>query len=134
MIADVEALVIAELLATDAVTAIVGDRISTDHPDSHGEPWIKITQLDASADPSASFDRLVTYLIQLDCYAGADGGSPEASALARTAREAIWAMSGQRADAVVSAAKAWGLTNIPDTGLEPARARYLLTASVTAHP
>lgn len=134
MIADGEALVIAELLATDAVTAIVGERISTDHPDSHGEPWVKVTQLDVSADPNASFDRLVTYLIQLDCYAGADGGSPQASTLARTVRAAIWAMSGQRDGAVVSMAKAWGLANIPDTDLEPARPRYLVTASVTAHP
>lgn len=114
------------------------------HPPAEGdrdEPWIQVTQLDAPQAPNDPADRLVEFYFQFDCYAGADGGMPEAERISRTLRDHLHLMPGQH-DAptvdddavVVSCVTIIGASSQPDTdAFEPARDRFVVTASVYAH-
>lgn len=109
-------------------------RIVGKTPSSTAAPWVRVTQLDASQDDTSQFDHLVEFYLQLDCYAGATGGQPEASLLARTVRAAVIDMPGEHDDCIVTRARISGAARVPDQALEPARERVIVTAIVTAHP
>jgi hypothetical protein len=106
-----------------------------DDPDS--TPWVRLTQLDASAQPNSRADHLTAFLFQIDCYARQrpSGGSPQAEAhlLGRTVRAALVAMPGQRGDAVVTGVRMLGHARRPDTDFEPARERVILTVQAWMH-
>jgi hypothetical protein len=124
------------LRATPEVVEITG-RIVTKTPDSTGEPWVRVTKIDGQPTPGDVADHLIAFYLQLDCYASATGGLPEASRLARTVRAAIAALNEPGVSvsgAVVTGAKVIGDTRVPDTDLEPARERVILTVVVWAHP
>lgn len=130
MIPDIEKVVAKYLRAA----AGFNSRVVGKTPDSITDSWVRLTVLDGGQDPGSSADRNVAFLIQLDCYAGASGGQPEASTLARTVRSLIATIdTASHADAIVSGARITGYARIPDTGLEPARERFVLTATVWAH-
>jgi hypothetical protein len=135
MIVDPEALVVAHLRATSAVTAITS-RIGSRHPLEHDQPWVKVTLLDEQPAPGSPALHLTGPLVQIDCYAGSDRETAQARAslLARTVREAVHAMpAASHTGAVVTSSRA-GMRRLPDTDFDPARERYVLTCDLTAHP
>lgn len=115
-----------------AVAAITGEIVSKT-PDTTSRPWVRIHQLDATNAPKLPLDYLITYFVQLDCYAGADNDVDEAELLVRTVREALDDMPNFSHAAVVSSVKFSGLSRLPDEDFEPARERYVLDAQVVMH-
>ena len=130
MIPDIEK-VVAKYLRDEAA---FDSRVVGKTPDSIADSWVRLTVLDGAQEQTSVADRNVAYLIQLDCYAGASGGQPEASTLARTVRSLIVTIAdADHADAIVTGARITTFARIPDTGLEPARERFVITATVWAH-
>lgn len=130
MIPDIEKIVATQLRADSAVIALAA-RIVGKTPSSIGDPWVRVTQLDGPSDGVT--DRLVAFLVQLDCYAGSDGGQPEANLLGRTVRASLRSMRGSVADAVVTGHRIVSDARIPDTAFEPARERRVVTVEIWAH-
>lgn len=111
-----------------------GLRVVGKTPDSTATAWVRLTQLDAR-DLSEPKDHLVSYLLQLDCYAGKTGGQPEANTLGLAVRAALRDLpEAVLDDAVVAEARIVGHARIPDTEFTPARERVVVTVDVRAHP
>lgn len=134
MIPDAERAVSHYLLEDNDVTTLCGRRIVGKTPSTTDEPWVRATWLAAMNDPRIPVDYLTTNMVQLDCYAGKDGGQPEAKLLARTVRASLDAMpAADNDDVEVTAVRFVGMVRLPDTDFEPARERVILTAQVWAH-
>lgn len=130
MIPDIEKVVAYYLRESDDFDS----RVVGKTPDSIADSWVRLTVLDAPQSPGSSTDYSVAFYLQFDCYAGATGGQPEASELARTVRSLLMDIAdADHSGAIVSGARVNGYARIPDTGLEPARERFVLTATVWAH-
>lgn len=130
MIPDIEKIVAAHLRDAAPITDLDA-RVVGKTPDTLTRPWVRVTQLDGSSD--AATDHLVGFLVQFDCYAGADGGQPEANLLARTVRLVLRDLRGPVTDAVVTGVRVTGDARIPDDTFEPARERRVITAEIYAH-
>ena len=103
-------------------------------PDSRETPWVQITQLDAPKETGSTPEHLISFMLQFDCYAGADGGQPEAALLGRTVRALLTVMpEAAHEGAVVTQARLLSHARIPDRDIEPARQRVILTADVRMH-
>lgn len=113
--------------------AALGARVVGKPPSQTESPWVQLRQLDASDAPTSRAEHLINYLLQADCYAGKEGGQPEAVLLARTVRAALHAMPGVRDGVVITSARFTGMARIPDTDFESARERVVLTATIHAH-
>ena len=126
--------IVSGYLRTHADIEALDTRIVGKTPSDTSQSWVRLTQLDAGNSPKSSVEHLIAYFFQLDCYAGGDGGQPEASLLARTVRAAL-AVIGETTfdDAVVSNARFTNMARTPDTTLEPARERVILDAVVRMH-
>lgn len=101
-------------------------------------PFVRVTQLDDRAVDEIS-DRLIEYMVQLDCYAGSTAqlnhqGQAEASTLSRTVRAALLDMVGVRDGATVTGVRFVSNPRVPDAAFEPARERFIRTVIVWAHP
>jgi hypothetical protein len=121
-------------LREHADVAALVDRVVGKTPDTTSTPWVRLTQLDATNAPGSRREHLISYLLQLDCYAGADGGQPEAKLLARTVRAALELMPDATHDgAVCTSVRIVGDVRRPDTDFEKARERVILTAIVHLH-
>jgi hypothetical protein len=127
-----------EAILTTYLQARTGKRIVGTTPSDISTPWVRLTQLDAPpVDPEA--ERLIAYMVQLDCFAGehpvSSAGQAEASEIARAVRAALAAAKGtiQGGAAITDVRFVSGPSRIPDTTLEPARERFALTVSVYAH-
>lgn len=107
-------------------------RVTAKTPDDTDSPWVCLTLLNAPQTDLA--DHFSGYYCQLDCYAGAGGGQPEAVSVAAAARGAIGAMEGVHDLGVVTGAQIEGFARIPDAEFEPARERIIVTATIYAHP
>ena len=121
---------IAKALSLDA-------RVAPRTPDSTSKPWIRVTVID-DGDSTVGHDHLIEYMVQLDCYAGntamaAHTAQAEASLLYRTARAVLKAKEGMQVDSVVVTSVECRGTRVPDTSAEPARERFIATATVMAH-
>lgn len=138
MIQRAEAILTAYLNADSAITALDA-RVAGATPGSQSRPWVRVTQLDATDDRVSNVEHLIDYLLQFDCYAGKDAtdahvGQTEALNLAIAVRVALKAAQGTTLDdVVISSVRFTGMPRIPDTDLEPARERYVLTASIHLH-
>lgn len=135
MLPDVEVLVVAHLRATQAVIDLT-TRIGTRTPSTLAGQFVKVQVLDEQQDTSSPALHLIRALVQIDCYGSSnrDSAHAEASLLARTIREAVHAMpAATHTGAVVNAARA-SSRRLPDTDLEPARERYVLTCDLVLHP
>lgn len=133
---DIEAVAVAYLTSHPDVAAIVGNEVTTRKPQSTSRPWVQINQIDDAPVDGSHALRLVSVVLQLDCYAGSrkDGGQEEAKLLALTVRAALHAMpDATLSDAVVTGVTFPSMPRIRDTDFEPARERYALTAVVYAH-
>lgn len=122
------------LRAHDAVTAIC-DRVVTKTPSSTSEPWVRVARLDARNEAGSAVEHLIDFLLQFDCYAGSEGGLPEAELLGRTVRAALHDDLPGTPDlgAVVTNVRIVGDTDLPDTTFEPARDRVAITALIWMH-
>jgi len=122
-----------------------GIRVVSDPPDEdrRDTPWVQVIQLPAEHNENDPVDRLVSFYMQLSCYAGEKGGKPEAERLARRcaalvtqAFSGVYAAPTPEDDPVaVSCARiASGPSSAPDdTAFEPARDRFVLDTIVYAH-
>lgn len=132
---DVEKIVGEYLRDNPTVSALVGDRVGGRHPRSLEEPWVKVVQIGDSVIGNSPV-HLVAVDLQLDCYGSADeyAAHGEASELSRAVRAVLAEMPEETfAGAVVSDVKFGPLSRIPDTDLEPARERFILSATVYCH-
>lgn len=137
VIPDAEKLTRDFLVQHDAVEAL-GTRIVGDTPSSVSASWVRLTQINAPSDPTSTVDHLVPFFFQLDCYSSKEGigGSPqkEASLIGRTIRAALQEMpDSSHTGAVVSRVRITRDSRQPDTDLEPARERRILSALVYMH-
>ena len=133
LIPDVEKITGKYLREHPAIVAL-NTRIVGKPPDSRTASWVQLVMLDASKESTSRPEHLVSYLLQLDVYAGEDGGQPEAVLLGRTVRAALVAMpDAQHTDAVCSSVRIVGMIRRADTAMEPARDRVIVTADVGLH-
>lgn len=135
---DAVALVRGYLLEHPKVEALVGERVGQKSPreKDRDEPWVRITQLDATNETGTTkVEHLVSYYLQLDCYAGVDNWFSEAWDLNTAVRAALVAMpDAEFEEAVVTMVGIASNPAPPDTDLEPARERSILEAEILAHP
>ena len=101
-------------------------------PEDQSTPWVRVIQINAGQ--TGMFDHLVPFTFQFDCYAGEDGGQPQANLLRRTVRAVLPEMVGSHQEGVVTGTEVVGDLRLPDTDLKPARERFVLTVNVWAHP
>lgn len=113
-----------------------GKRIVGTTPSDHALPWVRVTLLGAPNEANSPVEHLIAFMLQLDCYAGSEPAEAQAEAndLARSVRAALADMKGSHGGAVVSGVRFSGMIRLPDTAMEPARERYILTAHVWMHP
>lgn len=124
-----------EKLVADYLRDALEVRVVAKTPDHRDERWVKLTMIGAPSDPVSSVDHLVEYFVQLDSYAGGEGGQPEAMETAIAVRGALHAMPDQGFDdAVVSSVRFSSMNRLPDVAFEPARERVVLDALIHAHP
>lgn len=115
-------------------------RVAGRTPSSMLKPWVRVTQLDASPITGTYVEHVMDYMLQLDCYAGKDAtdaftGQAEASIVARTVRAVLRGLEGTVSDgATIARVRFSGDVRAPDTALEPARERRVLTAEIMLHP
>jgi hypothetical protein len=112
----------------------LGARVVSKTPDNVATGWVRVSQLDDPAVGGRRSDHLIEFMLQLDCYAGATGGQPEASLLNRTVRQALTDMPGEHYRAVVTGVQHLSAPRLPDSDFEPARERYARTVLVWMHP
>lgn len=135
MIPDGEAVVSTYLRAHPDVEAL-GARVAGRTPSSISRPWVRLTQLDATNDPTVRPEHIINFMFQLDCYAGSDHDTAqaEASLLGRTVRDVLDRMPEEyQGPETISKVRFVSMPRTPDVGLEPARERVILTATVWMH-
>jgi hypothetical protein len=109
-----------------------GFRVVGSPPADRSSAWVRLQQI---ADTDLSRPQyLVQAQLQLDCYAGAAGGQPEAIGLALSVREALERLEGEGPHGVVTATQFRGQNRLPDPTFEPPRERVILQVLVTSHP
>ncbi len=138
VILDAEQLVGGWLREHDDILALDA-RVAGRTPDALTRPWVRVTQL-AAPDEGHGLEHLVDYIVQCDCYAGSDAmsdfrGQATASDLARTARAVLKALERTTTDgAVITRVRFSTHLRAPDTAMEPATERVVLTAELKMHP
>lgn len=137
LIPDPEKVVADYLREIPDILAITEDRRvgSTTPKSGTDKPWVRYTVIDDSAVGGHRSDHLTGAYLQFECYAGKDGGQPEASLLARTLRAALTALGrgeGSVSGATVSGVEIRGFSRQPDTQLND-RQRFIVSAMVWLH-
>lgn len=125
----------AERVVADHLREVTDRRVVARAPDAEtggtDEPWIRLCLLGARDTSDA--EHLIEFMVQIDCYAGSDGGMPEATAAAREVRAAMKEMRETDLDGVVvSEVRFTGHARIADPDLNH-RDRVVLTANVWMH-
>lgn len=135
---NIEALV-GKWLREHTVMAGLGATVSGGTPSTLMAPWIRVTLLSANDNVIVKREYLIDHMVQLDCYAGktasdAHVGQAEAFIVKQTARAILTSYQGSARDGVVlSDVRIIGDTRVPDTTMEPARERYILTVGIVCH-
>lgn len=123
--------IVADHIRDAPEVAALETRVVGTTPSSTDKPWVRYTQLDARAVDGARHEHLVEFYFQFDCYAGGQGGQPEANLLTRRVREAVVAMpEATHDDAVVTGAEIRSSARFPDGDFKPSRERFVMTAVV----
>jgi hypothetical protein len=132
---DAEAIVGAYLREDPSVKGLEA-RVLGRTPDTTDKPWVRLTLIDPkNVTGTRSVEHLVAYYLQLDCYAGRDGGQGEAFSLAKAVREALIALPTKSlSDAVATDVVPLSMPRIPDEDLSPSRERYILDIEIYMHP
>jgi hypothetical protein len=136
LIPDAEKVVSRYLREHEDVTAVCPRIVATMPGTGTGgtdTAWVRVLELAGPSQSDSKADHLVTFLLQIDCYAGRTGGQPEAKLIARTVRAALNDMPGSHDGAVVTAVRNAGWRRVPDTDFEPARERVIVTATAVMH-
>lgn len=135
MIPDGEAILGRYLRQHHAVKALEAAVVS-ETPSDTSAPWVRIALVDDPPVGGHRFDHLIRWRGDFHCYAGAKGGQGEASLLRRTVRAALRdAPAASHDGAVVTGVDFITGPRLPDSDdFEPARQRYILTATVWMHP
>lgn len=117
-------------------TAIAPYRVVSSPPSEISTGWVHLQLLSQPQDPVAPVDWLRECYFQLDCYAGHDGGWPEADTLAEAVREAWMEMRGVHDGGVVTNVRIEGgsMQEASEPPFEPARPRMIVTATAWIHP
>lgn len=135
MTPDIEKITGVYLRADSSIAALVGDRVGGKHPRSIADPWIKLVQIGDATVGNLPV-HLVATNIQFDCYGGDDENlaHEQASELARTLRASLENMpAATHTGAIISDVKFGPLSRVPDNGLDPARERFILSATIYVH-
>jgi len=138
VIPDMEKIVGDYLRADDDVTAL-GAKVTGRRLGTSTVPWVLVTQLDVR-DVGHGLEHFTDHLLQLDCYAGKtatqnEDGAAVATDLGRTCRAVLHAMTrAADLDVTVAAVTFVGMARIPDTDLEPAMERVILSVELRVHP
>jgi hypothetical protein len=102
-------------------------------PQNTDDAWVRLTLLDDPAVDGARHERLIEAYVQLDCYAGEEGGQPEANNLSREVRAGIVGMPEYaHADGVVVTGATARRRRSPDATFD-GRERVIVTARVWMH-
>ncbi len=121
-----------EKVVADHLRDAVGARVVARTPDSTAASWVRLTMLDAGQTQSRP-DHLIPCLFQCDCYAGREGGQPEAMALSWSIRGALLGLVDVELDVVVTETRIIGHSRVPDRDFTPDRERVQVTARVWMH-
>ena len=127
-----------DCLRANADVTALDARVAGQLPKTFTKPWVRVTQIDAAnATDNLRVEHLVSYLLQYDCYAGAetDNAQAQASALGRTVRAALIDLQDQTLDgAVITGAAVRNDARLDDLDFDPPRSRRVLTVEIWAHP
>jgi hypothetical protein len=123
--------IVSNILRTHADIVALNARVVGKTPDDKSTPWVRVTELDSPQINQPEW--LISFLVQFDCYAGATGGQPEATNLARAVRAVLTAAPGAQSGGVISGVRNLGGPRQLDTDLEPARDYKIHTAEIFAH-
>lgn len=112
-----------------------GARVVGRTPNDISTSWVRVTQLDAAAEPNSRPGYLFRFDLQLDCFAGnaLKGAQVEASDLAWAVRNSLEGMKGRHGAGVVTGVRFGAMPRIPDDSIEPARERVIVNAHVYMH-
>lgn len=129
--------IVSDYLRAHETIAALSARVVSKTPDEENrdEPWVRVTQLDAP-DRTEPVRRLTEFYFQLDCYAGDEGGMPEADRLARAVCDALNELNGANytdQGAVITGSRANPGRGGRDEDLTPPREFFLATALVWMH-
>jgi hypothetical protein len=129
---DVERLISTWLRAQPEITALVSDRVYTELPSRAVTPLLRLTQISGAPVGSRPL-WLDESFIQFDAY-----GGPKVLArqLVDTTRALLASPQfiGSHPTGVVTCVEWMELTYLPDDAYEPAKPRYLASASIYTHP
>lgn len=134
-IPDIEKLVGSYLRDDDNIQAL-NARVGGQLPKTFTNPWVRLTLLDATNATNSEVERLISYLVQADCYAGSDPqvGQAQASQLGITVRAILISAQKQTLDgAVITAVEIRSHARLPDLDFDPPRERVTITAEIWAH-
>ena len=131
---DIVAIVGDYLRSQEAVSDLVGDRVSHKTPETLDQPWVRLTQLDASNETgNRQVEHLVSYYLQVDAYAGKANRYAEAVDLSIAVRSALVDLP--KADLEGAVATDVGFLSMPSSpDPDIGRERVILDAEIYAHP
>lgn len=123
-----EVLVVAHLKASADVTALVGTRVGTElYAGTDPAVWLSLVTGEERVRR-----HLAVQVVDVRSYGGTKA---QADVLARTVHDVMHQMAGTHAQGVVSGVRCLVLPFwSPDDGFTPARARYIGTYEIVAHP
>lgn len=127
-------IVVGYLKTQKAVTDLAGERIAHKTPETLDEPWVRITQLDARNETGTrEVEHLVSYYLQVDCYAGKANRYTEAEDLAIAVRAALVVIP--KADLDGAVATDVGFLSMPsDPDPDMGRERMITDCEIFMHP
>jgi hypothetical protein len=131
--------IVGSILRTHSDIAALGANVAGRTPATTTGPWIRVTLMAATDSTSSQIERLVQYVIQLECFAGKAAtdsfvGQAEAWGLKAATRAVLKSIEGTiTGGAVITEVTFLGDSRIPDTTMEPARERYILLVAIRAH-
>lgn len=121
-----------EKIVADHLRSDAGARVVAHTPENTADSWVRLTMLDA-AQTQPRPDHLIACLFQCDCYAGKDGGQPEAMALSWAVRASLLSLVGAALTVTVTETKIIGHARLPDQDFTPERERVEVSARVWMH-
>jgi hypothetical protein len=110
-----------------------GARLVGKTPENTDKAWVRLTLLDDPAVEGHRSDHLIEAYVQLDCYAGKDGGQPEANELSLSIRAALVDIADHTLEGATASGSAPRRRRSPDPEFTPARERVIVTARVWLH-
>lgn len=136
---NVEALVVQFLRDQEELTDVVGERIYTTLPTACEFPALRVSLF--YERPVTSIPNWVTaHDVQFDSFGGPKATAWQAAEVAKACLsqrfigEHTFTIGASTVSGVVTDVRCWGLRDLPDTEWEPAKPRFMFTATITVHP